>query len=298
MLNKYAYKVYVQLGLIAIIGMPFYGCNSNADKASRAYAQCVQLDIKGDLRGAWDACNAAIAVDPVSKSGKEAAEKLIAMKPRYDVLDSSNPPSQTPKAKEKLEATFKKIAFKPQQGEQATSAKKEEAEVSAGQAEAKKAMDEGKLQCNQNLCVSLFVFGASGFEVDGSVISREEIISTLATDVGAGALNRKEAIKTVDYQRAAYKLCGCDVDKEIAYAKGLASSLSDKVQTEVDELNRNGELCTRSNCAQAVGYASKNIVTQFLTMKAIGVDKSDNGIMELLLHVRAIDKTCGCASMR
>lgn len=96
MSNKHTYTWYVQLGLIAIIGMPFYGCVNNADRASSSYAQCIQLEIKGDIRGAWDACNAAIAADPTSKSGKEAAEKLITMKLRYDVLDSGNPQPQTP----------------------------------------------------------------------------------------------------------------------------------------------------------------------------------------------------------
>ncbi|MBU2572841.1 MAG: hypothetical protein KKH28_02030 [Elusimicrobia bacterium] len=81
MLTGRAYARHLQLGLIAVIGIFFSGCQ---DKATPGYAQCVQLDIKGDIGGAWDACNAAIGADPSSKNGKAAAAKLIGMKPTYD----------------------------------------------------------------------------------------------------------------------------------------------------------------------------------------------------------------------
>ncbi|MBI4801111.1 MAG: hypothetical protein HY796_01170 [Elusimicrobia bacterium] len=81
MLNSRAYAVCVRLGLVAVIGMCFSGCQ---DKATPGYAQCVQLDIKGDIGGAWAACNAAISADPSSENGKAAAAKLIGMKPTYD----------------------------------------------------------------------------------------------------------------------------------------------------------------------------------------------------------------------
>jgi len=57
------------------------GCE---DKAQPDYAKCVQADTAADIEGAWTACNAAIADDPNSKSGKAAAAKLAEMKPKYD----------------------------------------------------------------------------------------------------------------------------------------------------------------------------------------------------------------------
>lgn len=66
-------KIHLQLGLIVIIGTAFYGCQ---DKAAPGYAQCVQLDIKGDVGGAWDACSTAVNASPTSKAGKSAADKL------------------------------------------------------------------------------------------------------------------------------------------------------------------------------------------------------------------------------
>ena len=58
------------------------GC---ADKAKPDYARCVQLSAQGDVRGSWDACNAAVSADPTSIGGKAAAVKLAEMKPKYDV---------------------------------------------------------------------------------------------------------------------------------------------------------------------------------------------------------------------
>lgn len=63
------------------IGLVFSGC---ADKAKADYARCVQLDISGDVGATWDACNAAIIADPNSESGKAAAAKLTALKPKYE----------------------------------------------------------------------------------------------------------------------------------------------------------------------------------------------------------------------
>jgi hypothetical protein len=57
------------------------GC---ADRAEPEYAKCVQSDIAGDVAAAWAACNTAIAADPTSDSGKAAATKLAALKPKYE----------------------------------------------------------------------------------------------------------------------------------------------------------------------------------------------------------------------
>lgn len=54
------------------------------DKAEPDYAKCIQADTAGDLQGAWDSCNAAVAADPNSTSGKAAGAKLAEMKPKYD----------------------------------------------------------------------------------------------------------------------------------------------------------------------------------------------------------------------
>ena len=81
MRSKQLDKICVSFGLMALIGMSFWGCQ---DKSTSEYAICVQLNIKGDIGGAWDACNAAISANPISQSGKAAAEKLAEIKPKYD----------------------------------------------------------------------------------------------------------------------------------------------------------------------------------------------------------------------
>lgn len=68
---------YLQLGLMVVISALFGGCQ---DKAAPSYEQCVQLFNEGDSRGALDACKAAIAANPTSKSGKEAVIKLAEIK--------------------------------------------------------------------------------------------------------------------------------------------------------------------------------------------------------------------------
>ena len=56
------------------------------DKAKPDYDNCVQQDVRGDIQVAWAACNAAVAADPGSASGKAAAARLIVMKPVFDQL--------------------------------------------------------------------------------------------------------------------------------------------------------------------------------------------------------------------
>jgi hypothetical protein len=68
--------------LVAIAGL--LCLSACADKAKSDYTRCVQLDVQGDVGGAWDACNSAVAADPTSKSGRAAAAKLAEMKQRYD----------------------------------------------------------------------------------------------------------------------------------------------------------------------------------------------------------------------
>jgi len=87
MFTRRVYQTYVQLGLIVFITTSFGGCQ---DKAAPSYAQCVQLSIKEDVGGAWDACSAAITANPTSEAGKSAASKLIEMKPKYDVWNKSH----------------------------------------------------------------------------------------------------------------------------------------------------------------------------------------------------------------
>ena len=65
--------------LVGVTGL--LGCT---DKAQPDYAKCVQADTSGDVKTAWDSCNAAVGADPNSTSGKAAATKLAEMKPRYD----------------------------------------------------------------------------------------------------------------------------------------------------------------------------------------------------------------------
>jgi hypothetical protein len=54
------------------------------DKAQPAYSQCQVADSMGQVAAAVHACQAAIAADPNSTSGKAAAQKLADMKPKYD----------------------------------------------------------------------------------------------------------------------------------------------------------------------------------------------------------------------
>ena len=79
--NAREYILYLRLTVCAVIALSFCGCQ---DKAKEHYAKCVQLDVQGDIPGAWDACNASITADPTSKNGKAAATKLTEMRSRYE----------------------------------------------------------------------------------------------------------------------------------------------------------------------------------------------------------------------
>ena len=73
--------VFVIAAVVALVG-----CE---DKAKPDYVKCVQADTAGDAVAAWTACNAAVAADPNSTSGKEAAKRLDEkildeLKPKYD----------------------------------------------------------------------------------------------------------------------------------------------------------------------------------------------------------------------
>lgn len=81
MLNSRKCAVYAGSGLLAVAAMTFAGCQ---DKAKASYDQCLQLDLKGDIPGAWDACTAATVADPASNDGKAAGAKLADMKPGYE----------------------------------------------------------------------------------------------------------------------------------------------------------------------------------------------------------------------
>jgi hypothetical protein len=60
----------VSMGMIFAVGC--------ADKAQPDYAKCVAAEAAGDLAGAQAGCADAIKADPDSKSGRDAAQKLIA----------------------------------------------------------------------------------------------------------------------------------------------------------------------------------------------------------------------------
>lgn len=89
------------------MGTLFSGCS---DKAAPSYAQCVQLDIKGDVGGAWDACSAAINISPTSAAGKQSATKLIEMKSKYDVWKKAYDKAQAKAAAEAKRAEARRIA--------------------------------------------------------------------------------------------------------------------------------------------------------------------------------------------
>lgn len=61
----------------AVLTTTVSGC---ADKAQPKYDECVQLEGKGDLKGAAAACEAAVAASPDSKAGKAATDKLTTIK--------------------------------------------------------------------------------------------------------------------------------------------------------------------------------------------------------------------------
>ena len=64
------------VGFVFAVGL-IAGCRDRGkDKAEPWYTRCLELEGKGELGRAEDACNAAIAADPKSKSGMAAAAKL------------------------------------------------------------------------------------------------------------------------------------------------------------------------------------------------------------------------------
>lgn len=75
-------RVILRLVLLSL-AIPFaaVGCD---DKAKPDHASCIQLKAKGDVEGAWKACNDAIAADPTSESGQAATKLLDEMRPSYE----------------------------------------------------------------------------------------------------------------------------------------------------------------------------------------------------------------------
>jgi TPR repeat protein len=65
--------------LLIVLGL-LIGC----DKAKPEYAKCIQAEAANDIAAAWTTCNSAIGLDPTSESGKAAATRLTALKPRYE----------------------------------------------------------------------------------------------------------------------------------------------------------------------------------------------------------------------
>lgn len=60
-----------------VLAVTAIGCD---DKAKAPYSQCVQAEAAGDLPAAARSCETAVTVDPSTKSGKAAAEKLTGIK--------------------------------------------------------------------------------------------------------------------------------------------------------------------------------------------------------------------------
>lgn len=89
---------FIWIGLLSTL---LIGCK---DKAKEPYAKCLQLDAASDVRGAWEACNAAVAADPTSTSGKAATAKLAEMKPKYDAWKQADDEKQAKAAEEKRKA--------------------------------------------------------------------------------------------------------------------------------------------------------------------------------------------------
>jgi hypothetical protein len=69
-----------------MILLPLATLNGCKDKAEPDYARCVQLGTENRIVEAWSACNDAIGESPTSTSGKAAAAKLEAMRPKYEAF--------------------------------------------------------------------------------------------------------------------------------------------------------------------------------------------------------------------
>lgn len=86
---------------IALVFSLLIGCK---DKAKDPYAKCLQLDAASDIKGAWEACNAAVAADPTSTSGKAATAKLTELKPKYDAWKQADEAKQAKEAEARRKA--------------------------------------------------------------------------------------------------------------------------------------------------------------------------------------------------
>ena len=89
---------------VLVIGVVAFGLPGCKDKAKEPYAKCVQLDVAGDVKGAWDACNAAVAADPNSTSGKAATAKLAGMKAKYQAWKKADDEKQARAAEQRRKA--------------------------------------------------------------------------------------------------------------------------------------------------------------------------------------------------
>ena len=64
--------------VVGALALVIAGC----DKAKPDYDKCLAADTAGDTRGAWKACEAAIAADPDSAAGKDATKMLAEIRQR------------------------------------------------------------------------------------------------------------------------------------------------------------------------------------------------------------------------
>ena len=102
--------------IMLLLVLMISGC---ADKAEPKYAECVKLDATGDTMGAWRACQDSVTADPNSKSGKAAAEKLAALKPKHDALKKEQDEQRARAA----EAASKAEAARREEAARATAAR-------------------------------------------------------------------------------------------------------------------------------------------------------------------------------
>jgi hypothetical protein len=77
------------------------GC---VDKAKPEHTTCIQLQLKGEVEGAWKACNDAIVADPTSESGRAAIQLLKELKPAYEKAKANREAAETKAADEKRKA--------------------------------------------------------------------------------------------------------------------------------------------------------------------------------------------------
>ena len=89
------------LPCLCVISVLAVGC---ADKAKPKLAECVTAEARNDVLAAKEACTLAVALDPLSESGKAAAEKLKAMQPAIEKAERERADAERLAAEERSRA--------------------------------------------------------------------------------------------------------------------------------------------------------------------------------------------------